>query len=94
MLNQRKQRRGLYRIRYPAGLNSDVRTREIGGTEELTISEPLYRARRYTPPFEHLPWHSDYVAAQKLDRMKSDVEFPTADSTKRPSESGSIPSRR
>ena len=63
--NRRKLRRGLYRIRYPGGLDSDVRTREIDGSEELTIAEPLYRARGYAPAFEDLPWQNDYFASQR-----------------------------
>jgi hypothetical protein len=70
MHDRRKQREGLYRIHYPGGLDSDVRTREIGGTEELTIAEPFYRARGYSPPFEDLPWERDYVAAKKLSSTK------------------------
>jgi hypothetical protein len=63
--NRRKLRRGLYRIRYPGGLGNDVRTREIDGTGELTIAEPLYRARGYAPAFEDLPWHNEYFAARR-----------------------------
>jgi hypothetical protein len=66
--DRRKKREGLYRVRYPGGLDSDVRTREIDGIAELTIAEPLYRARGYAPSFEKLPWHNDYLAAQKVGK--------------------------
>jgi hypothetical protein len=62
ILEKRKGRCGLYRIAYPAGLESDVRTRDIDGGEELTIAERLYRARRYAPAFEELPWLDQYQA--------------------------------
>jgi hypothetical protein len=66
--DRRQERQGIYRIRYPGGLESDVRVRVIGGAEELTIAERLYRARKYDPPFERLPWHNDYFATMKRDR--------------------------
>jgi hypothetical protein len=62
MLDKRKRRSGLYRVAYPAGLESDVRTRDIDGGEELTIAERLYRARGYVPAFEDLPWLDEYLA--------------------------------
>jgi hypothetical protein len=71
MSDRRKQREGLYRIRYPGGLDCDVRTREVDGIEELTIGEKFYRARGYQPPFEDLPWERDYMAAQKRERAKT-----------------------
>jgi hypothetical protein len=64
--NRRKQRQGIYRIRYPGRLGNDVRTRKIGGDEELTIEESLYRARKYDPPVEQLPWDHDYFATKTL----------------------------
>jgi hypothetical protein len=71
MPDLRKKREGLYRISYPHALESDVRTREIGGTEELTIAERFYTARGYKPAFADLPWYADYLAQKRLEAKRA-----------------------
>jgi hypothetical protein len=49
-----KRPRGIYRTKRPAGMESDAWV-EDGGIG-MDVSESLYRARRYEPDFDSLPW--------------------------------------
>jgi hypothetical protein len=49
-----KRPRGIYRTKRPAGMEADAWV-EDGGIG-MDVSESLYRARRYEPDFDSLPW--------------------------------------
>lgn len=61
--------RGIYRIRYPGGIENDVQVADSGVSTPMKESD--YRTKGYEPSVDSLPWRDDYFAAQqKCDTKK------------------------
>lgn len=64
-VDPRTLRRGIYRIKNPAGMEDDAQVRDANGGSEMPLGESLYRERGYSPPFDELPWRDAYFASRK-----------------------------
>jgi hypothetical protein len=68
--------RGLYRERNGWAENEHSARVKYDEHQEFDISERLYRARDYQPPFDELPWLDEIATSQKRQRRAAQQRKP------------------